>query len=307
MRTYEYVISGPAYLRLGAEQCNDPDVLEMMLDMIAKVCHKQNNHTFSLLYNGFTEKNFGPKLQKFRASINNIHADSGGLQIITRGLKNTSEVREKVYLNQGAYADIGMSFDEIPVKTTSTSGVSSKIDTKRRYADMDNFDDYARQTGKNVKAQIETFDKMGSKCRPFVIMQGSSQESYSRWAKLALEEITPALHHRIGGLAMGSAALGMGQLEDVKRAFYVTQMPYTRPFHLHVLGVGALRRILPYICFSQSGLYEGIDISYDSTTHSMSLDNGLFYFSFAKKAAGSPYGGTSVKMGREYSNIYSNE
>jgi hypothetical protein len=36
----------------------------------------------------------------------------------------------------------------------------------------------------------------------------------------------------------------------------------------------------------------------------MSLDNGLFYFSFAKKAAGSPYGGTSVKMGREYSNIY---
>jgi tRNA-guanine family transglycosylase len=304
MRTYEYVISGPAYLRLGAEQCNDPAVLEMMLDMIGRVCHNQNNHNFSLLYNGFTEKNFGPKLQKFRPSIKNIHADSGGLQIITRGLKNTPEVREKVYLNQGTYADIGMAFDEIPVKTTSTSGVSSKIDTKRRYADMDNFDEYARQTGRNVKSQIETFDRMGSNCRPFVIMQGSSQESYSRWAELVLEEITPALHHRIGGLAMGSAALGMGQLEDVKRAFYVTQMPYTRPFHLHVLGVGALRRILPYICFSQSGLYEGIDISYDSTTHSMSLDNGLFYFSFSKKVAGSPYGGTSVKMGREYSNIY---
>ena len=172
MRTYEYVISGPAYLRLGAEQCNDPDVLEMMLDMIAKVCHKQNNHTFSLLYNGFTEKNFGPKLQKFRASINNIHADSGGLQIITRGLKNTPEVREKVYLNQGAYADIGMSFDEIPVKTTSTSGVSSKIDTKRRYADMDNFDEYARQTGRNVKSQIETFDRMGSNCRHLLLCRG---------------------------------------------------------------------------------------------------------------------------------------
>ena len=96
----------------------------------------------------------------------------------------------------------------------------------------------------------------------------------------------------------------MRQLEDVKRAFYVTQMPFKRPFHLHVLGVGALRRILPYILFSQSGMYEGIDISYDSTTHSMSLDNGLFYFSYSKKAAGSPYGGTSVKMGRVYSNIY---
>ena len=103
---------------------------------------------------------------------------------------------------------------------------------------------------------------------------------------------------------MGSAALGMGQLEDVKRAFYVTLMPFSKPFHLHVLGVGALRRMLPYLLFSQTGLYDGIDISYDSTTHSMSLDNGLFYFSHYKKTPGSAYGGTSVKMGREYSNIY---
>ena len=304
MRTYEYVISGPAYLRLGAEQCGEPDVLAMMLDMFSKVCHNQNNHTFSLLYNGFTEKNFGQKLQKFRPSIKNIHADSGGLQIITRGLKNTPEVRSKVYANQGTYADIGMAFDEIPVKSTSTSGVSSKIDTKRRYVDIDNFDEYARQTGRNVKSQIESFNESGSNCRPFVIMQGASLESYKRWGELVLEEVTPALRYRIGGLAMGSAALGMGQLEDVKRAFYVTQMPFTRPFHLHVLGVGALRRMLPYILFSQNGMYDGIDISYDSTTHSMSLDNGLFYFSHYKNADNTIYGGTSVKMGRAYSNIY---
>jgi len=272
--------------------------------MISRVCNNQNNHTFSLLYNGFTEKNFGIKLQKFRPSIKSIHADSGGLQIITRGLKNTPEIREKVYTNQGMYADIGMAFDEIPVKSTSASGVSAKIDTKRRYVDMDNFDEYARQTGRNVKAQIETFNTLGSSCKPFVIIQGASQESYSRWAELVLEEITEPYHNRIGGVAMGSAALGMGQLEDVKRAFYVTLMPFKRPFHLHVLGVGALRRMLPYILFSQNGLYEGIDISYDSTTHSMSLDNGLFYFSYYKKSAGSIYGGSSVKMGRAYSNIY---
>ena len=96
----------------------------------------------------------------------------------------------------------------------------------------------------------------------------------------------------------------MGQLEDVKRAFYVTLMPFKRPFHLHILGVGALRRMLPYLLFSQTGLYKDINISYDSTTHSMSLDNGLFYFSQYKKSAGSEYGGTSVKMGRPYSNIY---
>jgi hypothetical protein len=64
-RQIEYVISGPAYLRLGAEQCNDPETLEMIKDMISRTVHNKNNHQFSLLYNGFTEKNFGAKLQKF--------------------------------------------------------------------------------------------------------------------------------------------------------------------------------------------------------------------------------------------------
>jgi hypothetical protein len=48
----EYVISGPAYLRLGAEQCNDPETLQMILDLITKTVHKKNNHEFS-----WTQKN----------------------------------------------------------------------------------------------------------------------------------------------------------------------------------------------------------------------------------------------------------
>jgi len=303
MKTFEYVISGPAYLRLGAEQCNDPEVLDMINGLILKTVHKQNDHEFSLLYNGFTEKNFGPKLQKYRPAIKNIHADSGGLQIITRGLKNTPEVRDKVYTNQATYADIGMSFDEIPVKATQ-DGKSSKIDTKRRYYDRENFASYATQTGKNVRAQIEKFAELKSECKPFVIIHGASHQTYEQWANIILNEVSEPLHDRIGGVAMGSAALGMGQLEDVKRAYYVSLMPFKKPFHLHILGVGALRRMLPYLLFSQTGLYDDINISYDSTTHSMSLDNGLFYFSHYKKSPGSAYGGTSVKMGREYSNIY---
>ena len=96
-RQLEYVISGPAYLRLGSEQCEDPDTLNMIINMMNKTVHNKNNHQFSLLYNGFTEKNFGKKLQKFRPAIKNIHADSGGLQIITRGLQNTPETRAKVF------------------------------------------------------------------------------------------------------------------------------------------------------------------------------------------------------------------
>lgn len=302
-RKLEYVISGPAYLRLGSAECEDPDTLNMINDLFSRVVHNQNSHEFSLLYNGFTEKNFGPRLQKFRSSIKHIHADSGGLQIITRGLKNTPEVRDQVYENQGKYADVGMAFDEIPIKSTSTSGKSSKIDTKKRYFDKENFEQYARQTGKNVKDQIIKFDTLQSKCKPFVIMQGADHTTYSKWAELVLAEVPNELHSRIGGVAMGSAALGMGQLEDVKRAFYINLIPFSKPLHLHILGVGALKRMLPYLLFIQTGLYDNLTISYDSTTHSMSLDNGLFYFSQYKKSSGI-YGGSSAKMGRPFSNIY---
>ena len=301
-KTLEYVISGPAYLRLGADQCNDPETLQMINDMILRTVHNKNSHEFSLLYNGFTEKNFGKKLQKYRPAIKNIHADSGGLQIITRGLPNTPETRNKVFENQAAHADIGMCFDEIPVRATGTAGTSSKIDTKRRYFDRDNFENYARQTGKNVRTQIEKYVELKSDCRPFVIIHGACHETYAAWANYILEEVGD-LRDRIGGVAMGSAALGMGQLEDVKRAFYVNLLPFERPFHLHVLGVGALKRMLPYLLFSQTNLYKDVAISYDSTTHSMSLDNGLFYFSYYKKT-GNGYGGSSVKMGRPFSNIY---
>lgn len=302
-RQMEYVISGPAYLRLGAEQCNDPAVLQMINDLIGKTVHNMNNHQFSLLYNGFTEKQFGKRLQKFRPAIKNIHADSGGLQIITRGIPNSPEVRNNVYENQASHADIGMSFDEIPVIITNASGKSAKLDTKGRYFDRDNFASYAKQTGQNIKSQIEKFIEMKSDCRPFAIIQGACHETYAEWANILLEEITAPYHDRIGGVSMASAALGTGQLEDVKRAFYVKVMPFKKPFHLHILGVGALRRMLPYMVFSQTGMYENIEISYDSTTHSMSLDNGLFYFSYSKKTRHG-YGGSSVKMGREYSNIY---
>lgn len=298
----EYVISGPAYLRLGAEQCNDPETLDMINNMILKTVHNKNSHEFSLLYNGFTERNFGKKLQKYRPAIKNIHADSGGLQIITRGLPNTPETRNRVFENQATWADIGMSFDEIPVRTTSTDGTSAKIDTRRRYFDKDNFENYARQTGRNIKSQIEKYIELKSNCRPFVIIHGACHNTYYDWANYVLDEVGNLQEH-IGGIAMGSAALGMGQLEDVKRAFYVNLLPFKRPFHLHILGVGALKRMLPYLLFSQTNLYEDINISYDSTTHSMSLDNGLFYFSYCKKT-GNGYGGSSVKMGRPFSNIY---
>jgi len=56
----------------------------------------------------------------YKDSLYNIHADSGGLQAITLGKKIDSNLKTQVYNIQSQYADIGMSFDEIPITTTVT-------------------------------------------------------------------------------------------------------------------------------------------------------------------------------------------
>ena len=43
------------------------------------------------------------------------------------------------------------------------------------------------------------------------------------------------------------------------------------------LGVGSIRRMIPYLVFCQNGLYDNVDISYDSTTHSRAVETGLYY------------------------------
>ena len=291
MKRLEYVASGTAYMRLNSNEMDRPECIAQVNDMFSRIVHEKNNHDFSMLYNGYTERSIGPKLQRFKPSIKQIHADSGGLQIVTRGLQNTPEARASVYENQAKYASVGMSFDEIPI--VATGGTSARVDTSGRYFDRENFDSYAIRTGQNVRAQIEKFVELDSQCKPFIIAQGADHDTYIRWAELLIEQIPEDHRDRIGGVALGSAALGMGSLEDAKRAFYVTHMPLPKPMHFHILGVGSLRRMLPFIAFIRNGLYDEIEVSYDSTTHTMSCDNGLFYRN-----------GSPVKMGREYSNIY---
>jgi hypothetical protein len=230
-----------------------------------------------LLYNAYTEKRFGEILKPFKPYVDKIHADSGGLQIITRGMSINDSLKNEIYTNQATYADIGMSFDEIPVKIISGT-TSKRNDVNNRYFDAENFEEQARITGRNLKDQILKFIELGSDCKAFAIIQGNCFESYYRWSEILLEEVPKELHDRIGGVAMGAAALGTGSLEDIKRAFYVRQLPFEQsPLHLHILGVGSLKRILPFMTFVANGYYDDVKISYDSTTHTMSFDNGLFY------------------------------
>lgn len=113
-----------------------------------------------------------------------------------------------------------------------------------------------------------------------LITQGNDYDSYMKWVEFVVKELTPYHISRIGGIAMGAAALGKGPLEDIKRAFYFTQLPIElNSKHLHLLGVGSVYRMLPNIVFLQNGLYEGVELSYDSTTHTSGVTQGRYYIS----------------------------
>ena len=269
-------MSGCGFSRINFPESDEDESLRNDINAVFDILNT-DDHQFGLLYNALVENTFGPPLKRnFNDHLSNIYADSGGLQIVTLGKKVTEEIKQKVYHNQGSNSTIGFSFDVIPVKVQGER--SSRLDTTNRSFDAANFEDMAIQTGKNVWEQIQTFDRMGSDTKPIIIMHGNCYDTYMRWCELLLEQIPRAHHSRIGGVAMGGAALGFGTLEDVRRAFYFTQLPIDiERQHLHLLGVGSVVRMLPIAALKYSGLYEGVHVSYDSTSHSSGPVMGKYY------------------------------
>ncbi len=294
-RKLDYVVSGTSYMRFSnpgiAKDETNSQIINMLLDKLVTGVH---SHKFSMLYNAHTESSFGERFTAYKDHVHSIHADSGGLQIVTQGMTITDELKDKVYENQAEWADVGMCFDEIPVILTGER--SDRNDVKQRFFDYENYEELAKKTGRNVKRQLEIFDKKESSCKPYIILQGNDVDTYLRWYECLLGEIPTEWHNRIGGVAMGAAALGTGPLEDVKRAFIASEIAKTWPqdkMHLHILGVGSIRRIIPYLVFCQNGLYDNVDISYDSTTHSRAVETGLYYM-----------GQGTTKFSRKMSNLY---
>lgn len=277
MRDLEYVVSGTSFMRLANPHITDyPDRLEAVNKLLETMVNGHHSHSFSILFNAFTEQGYGERIAHYKDHIDQIHADSGGLQIVTQGMTITPELKNKVYETQAKYSDVGMCFDEIPVVLTNDK--SDRNDVKQRYFDFENYKQLATNTANNINDQLDVFENHNSKCKSFVIVQGNDYQTYMDWANIILDKVQR--HHMLGGIAMAGAALGTGPKEDVKRAFFASQIPLRNEegkLKLHVLGIGAIRRLLPYLIFSQNGLYEHVEISYDSTTHSRAVEGGMYY------------------------------
>ena len=273
----EYVASGSSYFKLMYAESLEPQNLDFFARTFGSLNHT-HNHKISLLYNAYTEKRPVEWMgEHYRSLVHSIHADSGGLQMITLGRTITNELKEEVYDSQARNSDIAMCFDVIPVRTLD-AGRSDRLDLNNRRFDRTDLERCARETGRNLRRQIDFFDEKGSKSRPMLITQGNDYDSYMKWTEYVVTELDEYHVSRIGGIAMGAAALGKGSLEDFKRAFYFTELPINlQSKHLHLLGVGSVYRMIPQFIFMQNGLYQNVEMSYDSTTHTSGVTQGRYY------------------------------
>lgn len=250
----------------GLETLYTPEVAKEINRVALAMNTWDDDHKFGVLFNSYIEPRVGTLMNDFFSPLT-IQADSGGLQMITLGHKPTAELRTKVYENQAQYSTEAMCFDEIPVRSIGER--SSRLDMHTRYFDHTMVEAAAKQTALNIIEQVETFDRLNSKTKPYIIVQGNCFETYQQWLDVILKTVPDDILGKIHGIASGAAALGSGTLEDIERYFTLSHLE--APDHLlknfHLLGVGSPNRIVTLAKLGHL-FADDVNISYDSTKHS---------------------------------------
>ena len=270
-KKYIYVASGIGFTRITLKQMiENQETQQYISDCFRLLRTHYEDQDFGILFNAFVEKKFGPIFQDYyKKDVYGIYADSGGLQAITLGKEVTPEFKTNIFNIQKKYSDYAMSFDDIPVTVTSNeSKRGSELST--RFYDKTKLEECAMSTALSLKEQINIFmDKPESTTKPFLIIQGSDEESYTRWTDVCLSVLTDKEAEQITSIAIGAASLGNGRIEDMDKTFYFNQIKHKfNTENVHYLAHGSVNRLLPIALFSDSFLKD-LNISFDSTTHTM--------------------------------------
>ena len=257
------------------------DALCAYIDILRNECSEIMGLPFQIsqLYNAYTEKEEIEFYNEHeRLHMDNIFADSGGLQMVTLGKhKNktvTEEDKAKVYEYQQD-ADFAFCFDEIPAVTIGSNPRSNAND---RYIDPSRIDSSSIATAQNINAQAKFFEDHDARAKIFHIIQGNSIDDMVRWADVGLQHIDNK--DRLAGFAMADTCMGVGVLESVdmllafNRIQELTDHRYKR---VHLLGIGSASRLTPLLAFLNSGLIDkDITISFDSSSLSLAWMHGIF-------------------------------
>lgn len=276
----EYVASGCTHLRINDPVMWQPHILPTINKIFSKLNTEIEDSKFSLLFNAYVEKALGEIIHpKFGASLHEIHSDSGGLQIITQGKTVTQEDKDQIYELQRRKSTIAMSFDQIPVRLNGNK--TSVTDFSTRCFDLSLFDERAKESGMNLNKQLEFFriqkDTYSHVTKPLLVVHGNSLELAQKWVNIVMDNIDNVNKPFIAGLATAASSMGFGSYETLQLSAvpYLLDIPSEIPKQYHILGVGSLIRMQPYLMFDNM-FNNSHRISYDSTTHTSSINFGRY-------------------------------
>ena len=289
---FHYIASGTSFMYINSLR-RDGTINDETIDWVRGMFQgaERGPNKFGMLFNAFTEHTFGKVFKENYLDVMcDIHADSGGLQMVSLGKVADKTAKEKIYRTQAAYSTVAMSFDEIPVTQIfdPTAGRGAMSATRKKVFDRSLLKEKAIESGKNLVEQLEYFQKVGTVAKPLMIAQGNCPQSYYEWAEHLQSVIPSDLMDSIGGVAIATSTLGPGDLENYESAFVASQMPLKFDCkQIHFLGVGSFDRLAPILALSKAGIYKNKVISYDSTTHTGGLARARFY---TKRADGTYIG-----------------
>lgn len=228
------------------------------------------------LYNAYTEEIMarrasGPEIDIPFTSIfpKGLHADSGGLQMVTLGKGSIEkEDRLKIYKTQADFSHYAMSFDEIPAVF--------KDDV--RYYLPHTVEQKGIESGYNLKEQYEFFKEecKDSTCKIIPISQGWDIDDTNKFAKGLFAQLTKDEKEKLDIVATGFPTSSV--YATAKRVFDLIQaeeIPDNAKRHIHLLGVTGFKRLIPALIMIKNGFTPKLEtLSFDSVTLSMSYVMG---------------------------------
>ena len=245
---FEYVASGLSFtFKNTFNRQSAPDLCDKIKDMTNKMIVNHPSQKYGVLFNAYTERSTVHEVVDMFGGFT-IQADSGGLQLQTLGHGTITE----------------------------RSGIH---DMESKYFDPEMLESCAIESGKNLARQIEYFIECGTTAKPLMIIQGNDMDTYMQWTDIIMKQVPQKHWKYIAGISSSSFSLGNGFREDVERAFTLSQLqvPDHIKKHVHLLGVGAMNRLIPAIQFRRSGLFtDDMLFSYDSTKHTGGVVRGQY-------------------------------
>lgn len=299
-----YVFSAPAMLRMNKStwEVENPERWAHVKSITEEGIHRLRQevltsipgHEFALelLFNAYTEKDMGERIKRLdNFGFENLYADSGGLQIVTAGKKVDDSMKADIYRTQ-SHAKHAFCFDEIPcgnIEGLGSDSKSNRSNTENKIYYEDRKHVCATKTAHNIREQIETLDSIGATTGVQYIVQGNNYQDMFDWFDDGSKVLTPDHFNRVSGIALADTCIGNGPMESIEMlvAYHLIRKEFGAPCtknHIHLLGLGSVRRLLPVLYLMNSGLLpQDLTVSFDSTTFSMSYFMGRFMASDGRK------------------------